>query len=126
LAARAASEGMTHLALTDANALYGAVRFAQACEKVGVQPIIGMALTVAPPAALPPTVGSEPGLLALLATGPDGYRSLARLSSHLDQFAELCLDFNLETSGHGRLKGATIAITCRRFLSRLSKGWKRT
>jgi DNA polymerase-3 subunit alpha len=83
LATRAAEEGMTHLALTDTNALYGAVRFVHACEKVGVQSIIGMAVTIAPPADLPPSVGSNPGLLVLLATGPDGYRSLSRLSTYI-------------------------------------------
>ena len=83
LAARAAAEGMTYLALTDTNALYGAVRFAQACEKVGVQPITGMVVTIVPPAGLPPTMGIHPGLLVLLATGPDGYRSLSRLSTHI-------------------------------------------
>jgi len=44
LAARAAAEGLTHLALTDTLALYGAVAFARACRSVAVQPIIGMTL----------------------------------------------------------------------------------
>ena len=83
LAARAAEEEMTHLALTDTNALYGAVRFAEACENAGVQPIIGMAMAIAPPAGLPPTVGAHPGQLVLLATGPAGYRSLSRLSTQI-------------------------------------------
>lgn len=48
VAARVAAEGMTHLALTDTNALYGAVAFAKACREVGVQPILGMTATVAP------------------------------------------------------------------------------
>jgi DNA polymerase-3 subunit alpha len=47
LVARAVGEGMTHLALTDTNALYGVLVFNQACQAVGVQPIIGMTVTTA-------------------------------------------------------------------------------
>ena len=50
LATRAAKEGMTHLAITDTNVLYGAVVFSQACQRMAIQPIIGMTLTVRPPA----------------------------------------------------------------------------
>jgi len=80
LAARAAAEGLSHLALTDTNALYGAVSFDQACRAVGIQPILGLAVTIAPPEE---QLGASatPGLLVLLATGPAGYRSLCRLSS---------------------------------------------
>ncbi|PKO23451.1 MAG: hypothetical protein CVU38_04040, partial [Chloroflexi bacterium HGW-Chloroflexi-1] len=56
LAARAAADGLSHLALTDTNALYGALAFARACREVGVQPIIGMMVTVEgphPPAPFP-------------------------------------------------------------------------
>ncbi len=102
LAARAAADGLTHLALTDTNALYGAVAFARACREAGIQPIIGMTVTVAeptPPAPHPanhhtlgpvsdratvkptPPVGGEVGHLVLLAKNPAGYRSLCRLSS---------------------------------------------
>ena len=49
LAARAAADGMSHLALTDSNALYGAVAFDRACRAVGVQPILGLTVTVAMP-----------------------------------------------------------------------------
>jgi len=80
LAARAAAEGMTHLALTDTNALYGAVAFDRTCREAGVNPILGMTVTVAPPGD---RLGSAtaPGRLVLLATGPAGYHSLCRLSS---------------------------------------------
>ena len=80
LAERAAADGLTHLALTDTNALYGAVAFVQACRRENVQPILGMTITVALPADLD-RLGDVPGHLALLATGPAGYRSLCRLSS---------------------------------------------
>jgi DNA polymerase-3 subunit alpha len=82
LAQRAAAEGMTHLALTDTNALYGAVAFARACGEVGIQPILGMTATTAPPAErIGPAAPS--GRLVLLATGLEGYRSLCRLSSRI-------------------------------------------
>ena len=40
LVARAAAEGMAHLALTDTNALYGVLAFNRACHAAGVQAII--------------------------------------------------------------------------------------
>lgn len=79
LAVRAAQERMTHLALTDTNALYGAVAFQRACHAAGVQPIIGMTATLEAPQGL--TMHRAPGEVVLLATGPAGYRSLCRLSS---------------------------------------------
>ena len=42
LCERAAQLGLTSVALTDHNGLYGAVRFATAAQDVGLRPIIGM------------------------------------------------------------------------------------
>jgi DNA polymerase-3 subunit alpha len=81
LAVRAAADGMSALALTDTNALYGVVAFAKACRAADVQPIVGMAVTAAREPDLPPIASDAPGRLVLLATGPAGYRSLCRLSS---------------------------------------------
>jgi DNA-directed DNA polymerase III PolC len=91
LAARAAAEGLRHLALTDTGALYGAVAFDRACHAVGVAPILGMTVAVTglgggslEQAAGSRTLGKtrrRPGQLVLLATCPEGYRSLCRLSS---------------------------------------------
>ena len=39
LVARAASDGMSHLALTDTNALYGVLTFNQACQAANIRPI---------------------------------------------------------------------------------------
>ncbi|MGC9395699.1 MAG: DNA polymerase III subunit alpha [Anaerolineae bacterium] len=94
LTARAASDGMSRLALTDTNALYGAVAFTRACHAAGIQPILGMAVTVAWPADLQlPDTCEAPSLLVLLANGPAGYRSLCCLSSllqgHADRAARL-------------------------------------
>ncbi|HAJ34404.1 MAG TPA: hypothetical protein DCL15_01745 [Chloroflexi bacterium] len=89
LAARAAQDGMTHLALTDTNVLYGAVAFQRACLAAGVQPIIGMTasvtanVTASVTAPHSVTMSQSPGELTLLASGPEGYRALCRLSSAL-------------------------------------------
>ena len=53
LAAAAAAAGMSHVALTDRDGLYGAVRFAQACEKEGVTPVFGTDLALVPDADRP-------------------------------------------------------------------------
>jgi hypothetical protein len=84
LTARARVDALTHLALTDTNALYGTVAFARACRAAEIQPMIGMTLAVrqlAPPPPHPENAGAGPGQVVLLATGPAGYRSLCRLSS---------------------------------------------
>ncbi len=93
LVARGRDDGMTHLALTDTNALYGAVAFARACRGAGMQPVIGMTVAVlTPDPSLPPAQRGSPvatgegssavaGHLVLLAMNPAGYRSLCRLSS---------------------------------------------
>jgi DNA-directed DNA polymerase III PolC len=102
LAARAAAEGMSAVALTDTSALYGAVAFERACREAGVAPILGMSVPLCQAPATPSGLGSDPpeeghrpvdpvpiagsrtrrpGTLVLLATEPEGYRSLCRLSS---------------------------------------------
>ncbi len=86
LVARAVADGLASLALTDTNALYGVVGFAKSCNAAGIQPLIGMALTVQPPAdgaELPP-----PEPLLLLAENPAGYRALCRLSSAIQNHPE--------------------------------------
>jgi error-prone DNA polymerase len=75
LAMRAAELGMPALAITDRGGVYGAVRFLQACRKVGVKPIIGASLEVD---------GEE---LVIIARNMRGYSNLCRLLSfaHADQ-----------------------------------------
>ena len=53
LVARAAEHGMTALALTDRDGLYGAVKFALACRSSGVRPIsvTSMVATIGAPTA---------------------------------------------------------------------------
>ena len=81
LAARAASDGLKTLALTDAHALYGAVAFDRACRSAGIQPIIGMTAVLPPIDTDLTGLLNLSGLIVLLADGPEGYRSLCRLSS---------------------------------------------
>jgi len=48
LVQRAAEHGMDTLALTDRDGLYGAVKFAVACQATGVRPVFGVDLAVRP------------------------------------------------------------------------------
>ena len=75
LAFQAAELGMSALAITDRGGVYGAVRFLQACRKVGVKPLIGATLEVD---------GQD---VVLLARNLRGYSNLCRLLSlaHADQ-----------------------------------------
>jgi error-prone DNA polymerase len=75
LAMRAAELEMPALAITDRGGVYGAVRFLQACRKLGVKPVIGTALEVD---------GEE---VIILARNLRGYSNLCRLLSfaHADQ-----------------------------------------
>jgi error-prone DNA polymerase len=70
LVTRAAEFGYPALALTDRDALYGAVRFSQACAGAGLQPILGAELTLASGHAL-----------TLLVESAAGYANLCRLVS---------------------------------------------
>ena len=81
LVGRAAAEGMSHLALTDHQALYGAVAFVRACRRQGVQPITGMTVDVTAPGVA--AESEQRGRLVLLAKDKRGYRSLCRIASWL-------------------------------------------
>ncbi|GAC1440425.1 MAG: DNA polymerase III subunit alpha [Mycobacteriales bacterium] len=48
LVQRAAEHGMDTLALTDRDGMYGVVKFAQACAKAGIRPVLGVDLAMAP------------------------------------------------------------------------------
>ncbi|MCB0256876.1 MAG: PHP domain-containing protein, partial [Anaerolineae bacterium] len=119
LAQQARADGLTSLALTDSNALYGAVAFDRACRAAGVRPILGMAVAVAPLSALDLQDGLGAGQLVLLATGPDGYRSLCRLSSAIQSHPD-----RAERAAHGvdweTLKAHRKGLIC---LSGGRRGW---
>lgn len=88
LVARAKQDGMTALALTDRNNLYGAVTFARECAAAGIQPLIGMTLTVQSPVNVGAKWAQNSAEIVLLARNANGYRNLCRLSSHLQAHPE--------------------------------------
>ncbi|RBY85563.1 DNA polymerase III subunit alpha [Blastococcus sp. TF02A-30] len=95
LVARAAEHGMSALALTDRDGLYGAVKFALACRSAGVRPIFGVDLAVAPGAdgTVPPALahalggassGARPSRLRTAPAPAHGRRSPARGGASVD------------------------------------------
>ncbi len=83
LAHLAAERGFEAVALTDHDALTGAVRFSKACRAAGVKPIYGAELTVATSAAPGGARldGGGPGHVTLIARDKIGYANLCRLIS---------------------------------------------
>lgn len=81
LAYEASRLGLTALALTDHDGLYGVVRFASAAREVGLPTIFGAELHLPDPDGVldPPTGSPDPRAthLLVLARGPDGYRALS-------------------------------------------------
>src|SRR4030095_10998448 len=82
LARRAAELQMPAVALADRDGLYGTARFVDACEREGVCPILGAALTVPEPRTPPlprPGRRSADASVVLLARNAAGYANLCRL-----------------------------------------------
>jgi DNA polymerase III alpha subunit len=69
LIARAADYDMLAIALTDHDALYGAVRFAEAARQAGIKPIFGAEITLV----------NGGGHITLLAENDEGYANLCRI-----------------------------------------------
>ncbi len=115
LAFRAADLGMPALAITDRGGVYGAVRFLQACRKVGVKALIGTTLEVD---------GED---VVMIARNLRGYSNLCRLLSlaHADQpkgEARATLDTVAENRGDLFYLSATDdELRLRRFQEALGK-----
>ncbi len=80
----AAADGMPALAITDTNNLFGALEFSEKLAKEGIQPIVGIQLTVDfGDGALFGRDGARQarGSIVLLAATEDGYTHLMRLGS---------------------------------------------
>lgn len=88
LVARAAELGMSALALTDHDAVYGAVRFRQAAHAAGIQPVLGAELTLCAD-----DNPDRPFHLTLLVEGQAGWHNLCYLISR---------------ARHGRSKGEAL------------------
>jgi error-prone DNA polymerase len=73
LAARAADLKISALALTDHDALYGAVRFVKAARDAGIKPILGSEVTLRGPEP------EDDAHLTLLVETAEGYANLCRL-----------------------------------------------
>lgn len=84
LVARAKELGMESLAITDHGAMYGAVEFYKAAKEVGVKPIIGCEVYVAPTSRLikDTSAGFNYYHLVLLAENNEGYQNLIKIVSY--------------------------------------------
>src|SRR3990170_2403037 len=87
LAALARADGAPALALTDSNNLFGALEFSETLAEAGIQPIVGLTLSLTFAAERETAAPGEPnrtradGRIALLAKDADGYTNLMRLST---------------------------------------------
>jgi len=87
---RAKELGMTSLALTDHGAMYGAIEFYEAAKEMGIKPILGSEVYVAPRRHTDKSSkeDTKPYHLLLLAENIEGYKNLLKLTSiaHLDGY----------------------------------------
>ncbi|WP_350271430.1 error-prone DNA polymerase [Brevibacterium sp. CBA3109] len=77
LVAAGAAAGLTSLALTDHNGLYGAVRFAHAAAEVGLPTVFGAELSVGLEEKIPGQTDPDATHLVVLARGVEGYHRLS-------------------------------------------------
>jgi error-prone DNA polymerase len=111
LAAAAAAAGMTHVALTDRDGLYGAVRFAQACAAEGVTPVFGTDLALAVEEGRPGWEVTRPGRARTSGTsrpgrGPawleDDAPRVVLLARTREGYGDLC---RTVTAAHAAVRG---------------------
>ncbi|MBO4591980.1 MAG: DNA polymerase III subunit alpha [Eubacterium sp.] len=82
LVARAKELGFDSLAITDHGVMYGAMEFYKECKKVGIKPIIGCEVYVAPNSRFDREVGANDERyyhLILLAETDEGYSNLTKI-----------------------------------------------
>ena len=77
-----AADAMPAVAITDTDNLFAALEFSETASKAGIQPIIGVAMTLDfAPAARPGEKGLPPAKIVLLAQDEPGYENLMELVS---------------------------------------------
>ncbi|SHL40661.1 error-prone DNA polymerase, DnaE-like [Pseudonocardia thermophila] len=81
LVEQASRLGLSALALTDHDGMYGVVRFAEAAAEVGLPTVFGTELSLGLAAPQNGVADPEGEHLLLLARGPEGYRALCRTVS---------------------------------------------
>ena len=108
---RAVEHGMTALALTDRDGLYGSVKFVLACQRAGVAPLLGVDLATAPTGlvdALP--AWADPSVAVRAAAG--GRRTPARGGAPVDPRSPRVTVLALGADAAGRA-GRGWAALCR-------------
>ncbi|MGI5191226.1 error-prone DNA polymerase [Promicromonospora sp. CA-289599] len=125
LAAEGARLGLTSLAITDHDGLYGVVRFSEAAKKVGLKTSFGAELHLPAPAGAngapvldPPTGTPDPRAthLLVLARGEHGYRNLSSAigTAHLDAGVKGAATYTLESLGEKSAGEWLILTGCRK------------
>ncbi|GAA4715783.1 error-prone DNA polymerase [Promicromonospora umidemergens] len=126
LAAEAARLGLTSLAITDHDGLYGVVRFSEAAKKVGLKTSFGAELHLPVPGSVatgapvldPPTGTPDPRAthLLVLARGPQGYRNLSSAigTAHLDAGVKGAANYTLEELGAASAGEWLVLTGCRK------------
>ncbi|WP_250447896.1 PHP domain-containing protein, partial [Actinotalea sp. C106] len=120
LVAEAARLGLSALALTDHDGLYGVVRFAQAARSVGLPTVFGAELHLPGPDGVldPPTGVPDPRAthLLVLARGPQGYRALSRAvaEAHLVTGSKGAADYRLDQLGAAAQEQWLVLTGCRK------------
>ncbi|WP_152346413.1 error-prone DNA polymerase [Brevibacterium sp. CFH 10365] len=79
LVAAGAAAGLSSLALTDHNGLYGAVRFSQAAAEVGLDTVFGSELSVGLKEKIPGQTDPDATHLLVLARSVEGYHQLSQI-----------------------------------------------
>ncbi|RJQ79273.1 error-prone DNA polymerase [Pseudonocardiaceae bacterium YIM PH 21723] len=79
LVEQAAALGLSAIAITDHNGMYGVVRFAEAAAELGVRTVFGAELSLDLTVPLTGTPDPDGHHLLVLARDPEGYRALCRV-----------------------------------------------
>ncbi|HET6871925.1 MAG TPA: DNA polymerase III subunit alpha [Sporolactobacillaceae bacterium] len=90
LVQRAKEMGLSSLAITDTNVLYGVIPFYKTCLSHGIKPIIGMEVKGVTLGKVPSD--KEPYRLTLIAKNQKGYQNLVKISTELQFYGVSVLD----------------------------------